>query len=163
MLSEEQLKYKNKYKFANIPDALFVTLFNKAKESENFQTTLQQYIYNYLHENMNLEVMQNYIDHMNINPKLNSQTLIEKISSFFAFLRKLDYTLTDAEVQGLLELDIFQKILDSFVKNTKNITEKNLENIHHNDQNFKRICDLYAEENSLFEPNEEALKEIEEE
>ncbi len=156
MLDEEQIEYYQKYKYSTISESVFSKLFEKAKKSLNFDEALHEFIMNYLEKNMNFEIMQNYLELLEINENFS----IEKMTYFLQFLNDTNYTLTNEDIINLLELSIFDQFFSSLLQNPDSLF------LDLNDLNFKNLYNSYLDrqtkevEESFEYEKEEYLSEI---
>ncbi len=150
VLSKEQQKLFIKYDFTNISETDFLIIYSKAaQEEKKFKIVFKKEMNAYLEENIDINIILNYLDTLNIDYTKSFNKVREALKPFFKLLNDANYILTPKDTIELLKHPLFENLFSSFFKSEKEIEENRLEKFIDEETQLEILCDKYIEENEI--------------
>ena len=146
MLTKEQEKIYQKYKFVGMTEEKFLEFVKEAEKEKNDLTKL---LNEYLRENITLEHILKYLDNAKIHLEESSQKINYQLRSFYNMLDTAEYILAPSEINKLLETKIFNTLCRKLVSGRKEISQKELEIFINNNTNLESIITEYLEQQKI--------------
>ncbi len=148
-LSKEQEKLKAKYAYTNISDEAFLDIYTQSLNATNLKANIHKLMILYLKSNLDVAIMQNYLNTMTINLEENSEKLKKQLRPFFSLLDQTEYILTPKDGEVLLLLPVFLELFSKFVSNRMEIKQKEFYSFVEENTNLELLCEMYFEKQSI--------------
>lgn len=145
-------EYKKRYGYTNINDEDLQEIINTVKEyPENEQSRkMNSYITDYIKKHMDVEMVIRYIQKLRTPTEITRQVAINKLSSTFNWLERIQYEVTPEFIRDLYQESLIKQFLDMMISGKrKSIKEMELNKITKNNKAFKMLLEFYLNKQKI--------------